>query len=407
MKILVLSQYFHPESFRINEIVSSLTDKGHDVVVLTGKPNYPEGFLYRGYSALNIQKEFFGGARIFRVPIVTRGYKNPVRLAANYLSFVLSATVLGTWILKKEKFDAIFCYAPSPLIQALAAIWLGWVKKAPVVLHVQDLWPESLEATGYIKNTLILRIVKHIVRFIYQHTDKILVSSFPFKEKIKEFHPDLDPVYYPNSVDTSFCNPKSGDQPVVDFFNSKFTVVFAGNIGSAQSIKTIVSAANILKKQSDIKFIIFGSGSELLWLKQKKIELSLDNLYIAGRYPITAMPFLLAQASALLVTLADQEIFSLTVPNKIQAYMAVGRPIIACMNGEGTRLVQEANAGLTAPAEDAQALAEQILYMSRLPENELETMAKNSSRYYWANFNHDLLVDRLIQYCRQAKDANL
>ena len=185
MRILLLTQYFWPETFRINEVVSSLVERGIQVDVVTGQPNYPDGVVYSGYSAWGMNRQDWNGARIFRVPLFPRGRKNGVRLALNYFSFVLSAAIFGTFRLRNVKPDVILVYAPSPLLQALPALLIGWLKRVPVVLYVQDLWPESIEATGYVKNRFIIRFVKSIVSFIYKKTDVILVSSNPFKRIIR------------------------------------------------------------------------------------------------------------------------------------------------------------------------------------------------------------------------------
>lgn len=405
MRVLVVSQYFWPESFRINEVVESLVAHGVDVDVLTGKPNYPEGTVFSGYRAAGCVTESWNGARIFRVPLFPRGQKSGLRLALNYLSFIVSAAFFGAWQLRSVKPDVIFVYAPSPLLQALPALLLGWLKQAPVVVNVQDLWPESIEATGYVRNRLVIRSVEMLVRVIYHHADLILVSSRPFAEAIRRFSPTAEIVYYPNSVDASFCEPEAGLKPDMPVLDSGFSVVFAGNVGAAQAVHVIADAAEILKSYPEIRLVVLGSGSELDWM-QRQIELrDLDNLFLVGRFPMQAMPFLLSRASALLVTLADRPIFAATVPNKIQAYMAVGRPIIASMNGEGARLVKEAGAGLAVPAEDGAALADAILKLHALSQSERDRMGVNGRSYYRAHFDHEQLVSDLIGHLKTTTEA--
>ncbi|MBM3204157.1 glycosyltransferase family 4 protein, partial [Candidatus Woesearchaeota archaeon] len=200
MRLLVISQYFWPESFRINELVESLVKRGVVVDVLTGKPNYPEGKIYSGYQAAGCMCEQWQGASVFRVPLFPRGVKSGFRLILNYLSFTLSGAILGAWQLRNIKSDIIFVYAPSPLLQALPALFIGWIKRIPVVVYVQDLWPESLAATGYVRNPLVIRMVELLVKLIYRRSDLILVSSRPFKGSIERFSPSAEIVYYPNSV---------------------------------------------------------------------------------------------------------------------------------------------------------------------------------------------------------------
>lgn len=398
MRVLLVSQYFWPESFRINEVASSLVERGLDTTVLTGKPNYPDGMVFKGYRALGCSTERWNGARVYRVPLLPRGHKSGLRLALNYLSFVISGLVFGTWVLRRERPDVIFCYAPSPLIQVLPALWLGWIKRAPVVVNVQDLWPESLEATGYVKNRLVLALVERVVKFIYRRADLILVSSKPFAASIQRFSPKGRVIYYPNSVEASFCDSNSGSKPAVPALDAGFSVVFAGNIGSAQAVGVIVQAAKLLKSQTGIRFVVLGSGSELDWMVEQKRLLQLDNLYLGGRFPVDAMPYLLAKAAVLLVTLADQPIFATTVPNKIQAYMAVGRPIIACMNGEGARLVLEADAGIAVAAEDGKGLADAVMRLFSMSSAERDRLAANAQTYYREHFDHEKLVSELVQH---------
>lgn len=402
MRVLVVSQYFWPESFRINEVVASLVERGVDVDVLTAKPNYPEGTVFEGYSAWGCERGLWKGARIHRVPIVPRGRKSAWRLALNYLSFVFSASSLGAWMLRGTKPDAIFVYAPSPLLQALPALFLGWLKRVPVVLNVQDLWPESIEATGYVRNRFAIGLVERVVRFIYRHTDTILVSSRPFTESIRRFSPKAEIIYYPNSVDSAFCDPAAGTAADVAALDDGFCVVFAGNVGAAQAVQVIADAAERLLDVPEIRLVVLGSGSELDWMRRRKDERRLANLFLAGRFPVETMPFLLAKASVLLVTLADRPIFAATVPNKIQAYLAVGRPIIACLNGEGGRIVEEAEAGIAVPAEDCDKLAAAIREMHARSPEVRGAMGWNGQAYFRTNFDHEKLVSDLIEHLETA-----
>ena len=373
--------------------------------VLTGKPNYPDGDVFPGYHAGGCSTEEYCGATVYRVPIFPRGRKSALSLALNYLSFILSGGGFGLWQLRKSKPDIVFVYAPSPLLQVLPALLIGKFKGAPVVVYVQDLWPESIEATGYVRNRWVLRIVESVVRFIYQHADMIMVSSRPFERAIQRFSPSAKVVYYPNSVNLSFCNPNAGLKPEVPALNEGFAVVFAGNVGSAQAVQVIVEAARLLKLQSSIRLVVLGAGSELEWMRQQKENLELENLYLAGRFPVEAMPWLLSRAAVLLATLADQPIFAATVPNKIQAYMAAGRPIIACMNGEGARLVTEAKAGIAVPAERAHELAKAILVLYKLPQEERERMGENGQAYYRNNFDHENLISQLLERLESLVDS--
>ena len=395
MKILIVSQYFWPEEFTINEVAKTLVEKGNVVDVLTCMPNYPGGKTLPGYPAWKCQQENYQGISIHRVPFLPRGKKR-CNLAINYLSFVISGLVFGPWMLRKKKFDVIFVYAPSPILQAIPAIFLGWLKGCPVVLWVQDLWPESLSATGYVQNRLLLKLVELVVRFIYSHVDLLLVQSRAFEESVCSLASGTPIIYQPNSVGKIFDELVIDEIPYIDGFDKGFSVMFAGNIGAAQSVSVIVEAASILKQYTDIHFVILGDGSSREWMLKEVQQRELLNLHLPGRFPVETMPALMQKASVLLVTLTDKSIFALTVPNKVQAYLAIGRPIIACLNGEGARIVVEAGAGLATPAEDAKALAETILNVYKLTPVERKNMGENGRKYFQKHFNHDHLVDQLI-----------
>jgi glycosyltransferase involved in cell wall biosynthesis len=400
MRVLVVSQYFWPENFSINALVGTLSAKGMEVEVLTGKPNYPRGQMFSGYSASGCQRDDYYGIPVHRIPLFPRG-SGGVRLALNYLSFVLSGLLFAPWMLRGKCFDVIFVYAPSPILQAIPAIFLGWLKGCPVVLWVQDLWPESLSATGHVRNRIVLKLVELVVRFIYRHVDLLLVQSRAFEAPVRTLVSRTPIVYYPNSVDETFAVRATGELPVLAGLGAGFSVMFAGNVGVAQAVEVIVEAASLLRGNADIHFVVLGDGSRWEWMRQEAQNRGLDNMHLPGRFPVETMPGFMQQASVLLVTLADQPIFAATVPNKVQAYMAAGRPIIACLNGEGARLVVEAGAGLATRAEDAKGLADAILHLYRTSAAEREKMGEHGRRYYQEHFNHDRLADQLIGHLQR------
>lgn len=404
MNILVVTQYFWPESFSINDIVKSLTDKGHNVNVLTGKPNYPDGKVFSGYSIWGTSNEEWNGTTLYRVPLIPRGKKSAFRLVVNYFSFILSGVFFAPWLLRRKHIDVIFVYAPSPILQAIPAIFLAWIKGCPNIVWVQDLWPESLEATGYIHNKRISKLVSKLVSWIYRHSDLLLVQSHAFIDSVSALASGKPIIYYPNSVDTSFSKPATMKVPKIKGLEKDFSVLFAGNIGTAQAVETIVEAARILKDYDNINFVIIGSGSRLQWIIEQIEEYQLTNLEVPGRFPVEMMPRYMQKASALLVSLTDQPTFTKTVPNKVQAYMASGKPILACLNGEGARVVTEANAGLAIPAEDAQGLADAILQLHQMSDKEREKLGENGRLYYKTHYDHDKLVEKLIDHFKNASE---
>lgn len=397
MRILIVSQYFWPETFRINDLAKTLVVKNVIVDVLTGKPNYPEGQLYEGFQASGIQSTKWSGLDIYRIPLLPRGSTGALRLALNYLSFIVSGTVLGPWLFRKQQYDAIFVYGVSPILQAIPALLLGWIKRAPVIVWVQDLWPESLAATGYIRNPILLAMVRQLVSFIYRHADLLLVQSRAFIPLVSGMANGRQVIYFPNSVDDTFSTLSTEvTLPYIAALEEGFPVLFAGNIGSGQAVEVIVGAALLLRDYPKIRFVVVGNGSRREWMKQQVEALKLTNLHLPGRFPIEAMPGLMRKAGALLVSLADEPVFAATVPNKIQAYMAIGRPILASLNGEGARLVSEAQAGFVAPSGDAALLAEATLKMFNLPESERDRLGDNGRIFFKLHFDHDMLTDRLI-----------
>lgn len=399
MKVLLVSQYFWPETFGINALAHALRERGVELTVLTGKPNYPDGEVFAGHSAWGCRREEWRGIEIVRVPLFPRGRKSGWRLAANYLSFVAAGLCFGPWLLRGRRFDAVLVYAPSPILQTLPAIFLARLKRAPLALWVQDLWPESLAATGFVRNRKALAAVARVVRFIYRHTDRILVPSEGFRAPIAALADDARKIrYYPNAwVDETA--PAAADAPVAALaanIAAGFSVVFAGNLGTAQALDTVIDAAEHLQREgSPVRFFLIGSGSVSGWLATEVARRGMTNVELPGRFPPAAMPHFYAAASALLVSLRDEPIFALTIPSKVQGYLAAGRPLIAALNGEGARVVCEAGAGIACPAGDAVALATAVARLAALDADTRIEMGENGRRYAVERFSLDRLADDL------------
>ena len=264
MRILLMSQYFWPESFIINDLAIKLASKGHEVTVATGKPNYPDGDIYEGYSAKGVQRERYSSLiDVVRVPVYPRGKGGAKKLVLNYLSFV----VMGVWyfprLLRSKKIDVIIVFAPSPIVQVIPAILLKWLKRAHLAVWVQDLWPESLSATGFVKKSWVLESVGCMVRGIYKYCDTLLLQSRAFFEPTKKYADPEKLVYFPNSIDIKKFSVEGSAIPgaLKCEMESHFSVVFAGNIGTAQSVESIVEAASLLKHEAGVRIFIVGSGS--------------------------------------------------------------------------------------------------------------------------------------------------
>lgn len=403
MKILLFSQYFYPEPFIINDLVKTLVDQGHDVVVYTGKPNYPEGKMYPGFSSSGFEKDRFDDSvKVYRVPLRPRGKSGAKNLLLNYLSFVFSGTRFLNRIEEKD-FDVIFAFGLSPITSVIPAIFYKWKSKKKLILWVQDLWPESLVATGYVKNGVILSLVKVMVRWIYSCCDRILIQSNGFHTPISEYVKSSKITYYPNSIKVH-DNSEFIDLPeqIDKLLENYFCVVFAGNLGKAQSLATVVNAAEKMTDITGLKIVLVGSGSELEWLKKQKNSRNLHNIEIVGRLPMETMPSLYNKSNALLVTLTNNDIINLTIPSKIQSYLSAGKPIIAALNGEGAKIIQASNSGLVSEAGNAKKLEKNIRHLYSLSETEREKMGQSGINYFHKYFNMECQAKKLTEILQES-----
>jgi len=397
MNILIITPYFWPENFYINYVAKKLSESKNGVTVLTGKPNYPLGKIFKGYSNFSITKEKIGKIVIYRTPIFPRGQNSKIKLCLNYISFVLSTSFIAPWMFRKKSFDVLFVYGVSPILSALPAILLAFIKKKKLCLWVQDLWPESLISTGYLKNKFILFVLRLIIVFIYKKSDLILVQSRSFISNIKKLSPRSNIVYFPNSIDRIFLNKKIiFKEPPFKFNRNHFNIVFAGNIGKAQSMKTLIKAAKILQKSKNIKLFIVGNGSDKDFLLELISKYKLNNVAYMGSYSLEEMPSIFNNASALLISLTDHDIFKLTVPNKLQAYLASSKPIIGSISGEAARIINESKSGIAVKPCDANLLANAMLRLSKLKKSDLYSMGNNGKTYFQNNFDSSKLNKKLI-----------
>jgi colanic acid biosynthesis glycosyl transferase WcaI len=404
MRVLIVTQYFWPEQFRINDLALGLRDRGHEVTVYTGKPNYPEGRFFPGYGFLRRPTDDYQGIPVIRVPLVPRSNGSGFRLALNYLSFALFASLLAP-VRCRGRFDVIFVYEPSPVTVGLPALVLKALKRAPLLFWVQDLWPESLSATGAVQTPWILNLVGHLVRRIYRGCDRILVQSRSFIPAVARFVNDPRRIFFfPNSAEELY-RPVAVEADAVEHRDlpAGFRVMFAGNIGAAQDFETILGAAERLKSNSDIQWVIIGDGRRLAWVSTEIARRGLqDTMRLLGRRPVETMPRFFALADAMLVTLKRNPIFALTIPAKVQSYLACARPVIAALDGEGAQVVREAKAGLTAEAENPQALADAVLALYRTPQDERSAMGRRGRDYFEAHFERGYLLGQLEDWMQES-----
>ncbi|WP_034299580.1 glycosyltransferase family 4 protein [Herbaspirillum sp. RV1423] len=402
MKVLIWTQYFWPEHFRINDLVVSLKKNDIDVTVLTGKPNYPTGRVFPGYSSWGIDQEQWQGVDVIRIPLFPRGKGGGLRLGLNYLSFIISGYCFAPWALRGRSFDAVFVYAPSPLLQAMPAVAIAALKKASLTVWVQDLWPESLVATGFVKNKITLRVVEKAVRYIYHAADAVMIQSEAFREPVARLVQNVRKIYFfPNAAEVMVPSVgKSATESLLCDISSTFSVVFAGNLGQAQSCQTILDASERLLSHSDIKIFLVGDGSASAFLRTEILRRNLKNIFMTGHLPAEQMPSIFFAASVLLVTLRDDDALASTIPSKLQTYLAAGKPIIASLNGEGAKVVLAAEAGLVSPAGDAVGLANAILKMASMSKQKLREMGESGKSYCMKNFDLAIRTRELISHLK-------
>lgn len=397
MRLLVVTQYFWPENFRINDLVSGLVERGHEVTVLTGKPNYPSGKVFSEYRNEPSRFSKYEGADIVRVPMISRG-RSGIRLALNYMSFLVNGSIFGSMALRGKSFDAIFVFEPSPVTVGIPAIVIGKFKKAPIIFWVLDLWPDTLSAVGAVRSKILLGILGKLVSFIYNRCAYILGQSRSFVKSIKKYCSDADKViYFPNWAEDIFTKKNTQEAaPELDQDDDKFTVLFAGNIGEAQDIPTILDAADILRGNRGIRWVFVGDGRKYEWLKEQVAARCLqDNVILLGRFPVERMPEFYAHADALLVSLKKDPVFCSTIPGKVQSYLMSGVPLIGVLDGEGSEVIKEAHAGFTCSAGDSICLAEAVRRMSEFPKDVLREYGDNGHRFANNEFNRSSLMSKL------------
>lgn len=395
MKILIVTQYFYPETFKSTDLAFELKKRGHDVTVLAGIPNYPEGKIYEGYGFFKNRSQNVNGVKIIRSLLLPRGNGGGIRLFLNYYSFAFFASIKAFILGLRNKYDAVIVHEPSPITQFYPALLLKKLWKTPVYFWVMDLWPESLSVAGGVKNKLVLGYYESVVKNFYKNSEKILITSKGFRKSINE-KGDFDSkiVYFPNWAEDSISEGNKNYK--IPELPDGFKVMFAGNIGEAQDLDNIMNAALELKNNKNIKFVLVGDGRKMPFVNEfiKENQLQ-ETVYLAGRFPVEAMASFFSKADVMLVTLKDDPIFNLTVPAKVQAYMSASKPIVAMLNGEGADNIAEANCGFTIKAGDYKTLAETILKASELPKSELERMGENSRKFYEENFRMSECISNL------------
>jgi colanic acid biosynthesis glycosyl transferase WcaI len=403
MRILIISQYFWPESFRINDVARDLVRRGHDVIVLCGTPNYPAGVVYPGYGWFLRTRERWNCVDIIRVPTIARGRGSRWQLAGNYVSYAISGSLLGL-ARCRGRFDAILVFQMSPVTMGIPGLVISTVLRAPMLFWVQDLWPESLIAVGAVRNKWLLRAIDSLVGFLYRASALVLIQSRSFRDHVESRGVHTDQVrYFPNSAESLYQPlPLEASHPALKSVPPGFRVMFAGNIGAAQDLPTVLRAAELTRELPDVQWVIVGDGSMRRWVESEVNRRGLGGtVHLLGRFPTEDMPAIFAGADALLVTLRKDPVLALTIPSKIQSYLATAKPIVGALDGEGAAVLAEAGAGVCGPSEDAPSLADHVLSLRALAPDARAEMGRRGRAYFVANFKAELLLEKLEAWFRE------
>ncbi|PFH10699.1 glycosyltransferase involved in cell wall biosynthesis [Collimonas sp. PA-H2] len=401
MRILLLTQWFDPEpTFKGLLFARKLQQLGHEVEVITGFPNYPGGKLYPGFRQTWRKREEIDGVVVTRVPLYPSHDGSAVKRLLNYFSFALTSCLYGVFGAKKA--DVIYVYHP-PMTVGLSGALIGMFRNTPFVYDIQDLWPDTLRATGMIGNERALGIVSSVCNWIYRRASHIVVLSPGFQKLLIERGVSSSKM----SVIYNWCDETSmqiPEQTALDlsFMVGRFNIVFAGNMGKAQALNTVIEAAKIIESQNaEVQFVFVGGGIEVDNLKAMSVSAALKNVRFLPRMPMNEVGAVLSKADALLVHLKDDPLFEITIPSKTQAYLAVGKPILMAVSGDAADLVRRAEAGIAVKPENAASLADGVLQMTRLSVELREEMGKKAIEFYQKELSLDVGVERFIEVFNQ------
>ena len=396
MKILIVSQYFWPENFKINELVKFLREKNYEVDVLTGYPNYPEGELFKEYKIDPIKYSNFFGAKICRVPIYLRRTSSEYHLFLNYISFILSGIFFGYFYLRKKKYDAVFSFATSPITSAIPAIFFSKINGCKSFIWVLDLWPDIIKELNIIKSKFIYFIFSNFIRRIYKSFDFILLQSNSFVDKFKKYDVNKSLFYFPSWSEYNLQEQFA--EEVITEFNPRdgaLNIVFTGNIGEVQNFDNVIKAAVILKN-ANIRWIVIGSGRYRDELINHCKKDGVKNIFFLGQKKSNLIKFYHSIADILFITLKSGEAISSTVPGKFQTYLNCNKYILGFIEGETKDLIEKIKIGTVVHPDDYKSLAKEIL---KLENNRSLLKIENNigTSYLRENFNKDKLLNNLTE----------
>jgi glycosyltransferase involved in cell wall biosynthesis len=405
-RVLLLTQWFDPEpTFKGMVFARELVRQGFEVEVLTGFPNYPGGKVYPGYKINLLQREMIDGVQITRVPLYPNHDQSAIKRIINYVSFAFSSLVYGLFIAKRA--DVIYAYHP-PLTVGITASLLRFFRRIPVVYDIQDMWPDTLRATGMLNNPRALGVVASVCQWVYRRVDHIVVLSPGFKQLlIQRGVPatKVDVIY--NWADESSLAKPQGHLAIGFPSSEYFRIVFAGNMGKAQALDFVLDAAVILQNQdSRVRFILVGGGVEVDRLKRRTVELNLSNVMFIPSVPMKEVGIYLNEADALLVSLRKDTLFEITIPSKTQAYMSVGKPLIMAVDGDAAILVTLSGGGKVVESENASALAEIAQLFATFTHEQLHEMGQNAQDYYQKRLALEVGVARFGEHFKRLASSH-
>jgi glycosyltransferase involved in cell wall biosynthesis len=392
--ILVVSQYFYPEQFRINDICTEWVKRGYRVTVITGIPNYPQGKFYDGFGWFKKRKEKWNGINVIRLPLIARG-RSSIGMALNYFSFVVSGFV---WkLFTRIKADYVFTFEVSPMTQALIGVWYAQQRHIPHYLYVQDLWPENVETVTGIHSPIVIKPIDRMVDYIYKKTDVIFTTSPSFVNNIKNrknFDKHTKVVYWPQYAEEFYKPVEPKDVSEIPYDDS-FKIIFTGNIGYAQGLDILPKTASLLKSEN-VNFVIVGDGRYMDEFKSEiqKYKVS-DKFIMIPRQPAERIPELLCSCDVAFLSFMNTELFEMTIPAKLQSYMACGLPILAAASGETKRIIEEAKCGACSKIGDSKSLANSI---KSIMKADTKTMSINSRDYFTFHFEKKKLMNYIDKY---------
>lgn len=408
LKILIITQYFWPENFRINELTEELVKRGNEITILTGYPNYPKGEIYKDFKKNKKKFSHFKGAQVVRVPLIPRR-KGRLNLAINYLSFLINSIILGSFFLRKKNFDVLFTFQLSPVTVGITSAFFSFIKNCPQVFWVLDLWPDTLVALEIIKKKWQIKLFKKLVNWIYSKCNIIFAQSKNILKEIKKYSAVKSNAFYLPSWGESDSFFKEV-LPAPEITNKNiFTILFAGNIGDAQDLLSLVKAVQVLKEKkiSKIRIILIGDGSKKEWIRKEIKKLSLENYFeFYSNYPFKRMPSFFLHSDVLFVSLLNKKVFNMTVPGKIQLYLSSGIPIIGMLGGEGADIIRDSKSGLVCEPGDYLSLSEIIIKMMRYEKGVLKKMGMNGKKYAEREFSKDVLIDKLNHILHETSRKN-